>query len=238
MKKIFTLFSIFMFIGANAQDEAVESKLIKNGFYVETFVGTADTEFTDGLAGGGLKLGNVWYFGSSDFWRPGFKTVWFRGAGYLSDKDAIIQGSIMNVGFANIIEFTPNLGLEANINVGYNIVYTSNDRDYYYDNNYYYNNTYNNGYNNNVYNNRYDSDFTGGGVMINPEIKFRYHILSIGLDFVFSNVKEYSDQTEYNWNGHYTSDPTPLDNYYYNSRNRIKRETGLTAINLTIGAKF
>jgi len=214
MKKIITLLAICMFVGANAQVEEVESKLIKNGFYVETFVGTATTDFTDSSAGGGLKLGNVWYFGESDFWRPGFKTVWFRGAAYFNNDEVTVQASILNVGFANIIEFKPNIGLEANINIGYNIVIINSD-DYGY---------YNNGYNSN--NNYYD-DFTGGGVMINPEIKFRYNVLSIGLDFVFSNVTDYNDYNYYYNN----PDPIYLDGY-------IKRKTGLTAINFTIGAKF
>jgi len=220
MKKIFTLLAICMFVGANAQEDSVESKLIKNGFYVETFVGTATTDYTDGTTGGGLKLGNVWYFGESDFWRPGFKTVWFRGAAYFGDNDVIVQGSVMNVGFANIIEFKPNLGLEVNINVGYNVVYVDNERSYDY---------YNGSYNQTMYS---GDEFTGGGVMINPELKFRYDVLAIGLDFVFSKVNEYSDN--YYDGGYYnTNDP-----YYYNNLNNIERKTGLTAINLSIGAKF
>jgi len=208
MKKIFTLLTICLFIGANAQDEAVESKLIKNGMYVESFGGIVSTDFNDGDSGFGLKLGNVWYFGSSDLWRPGFKTVWFRGSAYFGDNGSTVQGSLLNVGFANIIEFKPNLGLEANINLGYNIVYSENRH-------------------------AGGSDFTGGGVMFNPEIKFRYNVLAIGLDFVFTKVTEYSDQTEYNWDGQFTSDPA-----FNNSNNNFKRKTGLTTINLTIGAKF
>lgn len=204
MKKIFTLFAICMFIGANAQED---SMLIKNGFYVETFAGIASTDFNDGDTGFGVKLGNVWYFGSSDFWRPGFKTVWFRGSAYFGDNGTTVQGSMLNVGFANIIEFKPNLGLEANINFGYNIVYSEN--------------RYTGG-----------SDFTGGGVMFNPEIKFRYNVLAIGLDFVFTKVTEYSDS--YDNSGYYN----PADPYFYSNTNDIKRKTGLTTINLTIGAKF
>ena len=201
MKKIFTLLAICLFVGANAQDEAVESKLIKNGMYIESFAGIASTDFSNGNTGFGVKLGNVWYFGSSDFWRPGFKTVWFRGSAYFGDNGSIVQGSILNVGFANIIELKSNLGLEANINVGYNIVYSEND--------------YIGG-----------NDFTGGGVMINPELKFRYNVLAIGLDFVFSKVIEY---------GNYDEDEGYVG---LGMHNLIKRETGLTAINLTIGAKF
>jgi len=220
MKKIITLLAICMFVGVNAQEDSVESNLIKNGFYVETFVGTATADFTDSLVGGGIKLGNVWYFGESDFWRPGFKTVWFRGATYFGDGDVIVQGSVLNVGFANIIEFKPNLGLEVNINVGYNVVYASDENSYDY-----YNGatTYS------------GDDFTGGGLMVNPEIKFRYNVLAIGLDFVFTNIKEYSDYNDGYYNSGYYN---PSDPVFYNNSNDFRRKTGLTAINLTIGAKF
>jgi len=208
MKKNLTLLAMCMLLGANAQEDSVESKLIKNGFYVETFAGIASTDFNDGDTGFGLKLGNIWYFGESDFWRPGFKTVWFRGAAYFGDNGSTVQGSILNVGFANIVEFKPNLGLEANINFGYNVLYAENN--------------YIGGH-----------DFTGGGVMINPEIKFRYNILAIGIDFVFSNVTDYRDENYYNHGNSNQTAPLP---YYYNDGNKPK--TGLTAINLTIGAKF
>jgi len=223
MKKIFTLIAICMFVGANAQEDLIESKLIKNGMFVESFAGIASTDYSDGTTGFGLKLGNVWYFGESDFWRPGFKTVWFRGAAYFGDNDVIVQGSVINVGFANIIEFKPNLGLEVNINVGYNIVYVDNESSYDY---------YNGSYTQTMYS---GDEFTGGGVMINPELKFRYNVLAIGLDFVFSKVTEYGEYNDYYYNSGYYN---PNDPYYYNNQNEIKRKTGLTAINLTIGAKF
>lgn len=209
MKKIFTLLAICMFIGANAQED---SMIIKNGFYVDTFAGIASTDFNDGDTGFGVKLGNVWYFGSSDLWRPGFKTVWFRGSAYFGDNGSTVQGSVLNVGFANIIEFKPNLGLEANINFGYNFVYSEN--------------RFTGG-----------SDFTGGGIMFNPEIKFRYNVLAIGLDFVFTKVTEYSDyyDNDYYYSNEFTNPGDPL---FYGNTNDIKRKIGLTTINLTIGAKF
>lgn len=219
MKKIFTLLAICMFIGANAQED---SMLIKNGFYVETFAGIASTDFNDGDTGFGVKLGNVWYFGSSNLWRPGFKTVWFRGSAYFGDNGPTIQGSILNVGFANIIEFKPNLGLEVNLNFGYNLVYVENDKSYDYYNGYYTETIYSN------------DEFTGGGIMFNPEIKFRYNVLAIGLDFVFTKVTEYSDT----YDNDYYYNNGPNDPIFYNNTNKIKRKTGLTTINLTIGAKF
>ena len=214
MKKIFTLLAICLFIGVNAQDEAIESKLIKDGFYVESLIGTVATDYTDGNTGLGLKLGSVWYFGEDNFWRPGFKTVWFRGATYFGEEEFILQASVANVGFANIFEFKHNLGLEANINFGYNLVYIDNDTRY--DN----------------YNSRnpYNEEFSGSGIFINPEIKFRYKVLSIGLDFVFSKVKEFNTDEEGYYD--YNSDTYISTNIF------LKRKTPFSAINLTIGAKF
>jgi hypothetical protein len=214
MKKIFTFLAICMFIGANAQEEAVASNQIKNGFYIESLVGTATADYTDGSTGLGLKLGSVWYFGEDDFWRPGLKTVWFRGATYFGEDEFILQASVANIGFANIFEFKHNIGLEANINFGYHLVYIDNDTRY--DN----------------YNSRnpYNEEFTGGGILINPEIKFRYNVLSIGLDFVFSKVKEYNSDND----GYYDYN---LDTYI-SSNNFLKRKTAFSAINLTFGAKF
>lgn len=209
MIKIFTLLAICMCIEANAQEDAVESKLIKNGMYVDSFVGIATTDYSDRNIGYGLKLEHMWYFGESNIWRPGLKTVWLRGAAYIGDNhERIIQGSILNIGFSNIIEFKQNLGLEANINLGYNIVYIENEFTHS------------------------DDYFTGGGMMINPEVKIRYKIFAVGLDFVFTNITEYGYTEDNNLYYNTTS------GHYYNVYNSPIKKTGLTAINFTIGVKF
>jgi len=208
MKKIFTLLAICLFIGTSAQDDEVDSKLIKNGMYVESLGGIVSTDFNKGDLGLGLKLGNVWYFGSSDLWRPGFKTVWFRGSTYFGDNGSTIQLSLLNVGFANIIEFKPNLGLEANINLGYNIVYSENRHTG-------------------------GSDFIGGGMMLNPELKFRFNVLAIGFDFVFTKAREYGNNDHNSSYYDYNS-----NTYIYTNNTTLRRKIGLTAINLSIGAKF
>ena len=59
-------------------------------------------------------------------------------------------------------------------------------------------------------------------MFFNPEIKFRYNILAVGLDFVFTNVTEYQNQEHYN-------------GIYYENQTR---DTAFNSINLTIGAKF
>lgn len=199
MKKLFLTLITLISISSSAQI----GKLDKNGFYVEGIFGTATTDIQDAAFGGGLKLGNIWYFGNSGIWHPGLKTVWFRGTTYFNDSDILIQGSVTNVGFANLFKFNESIGLETNINVGYNIVY--NKAEYYNNNKYYYD-----GYNFYNYDNYDYNEVVGGGVMINPEIKFRYKVLAVGLDMVFSNIKDYDDN--------------------YNMP--------MSTINLSVGAKF
>ena len=203
MKKLFLAIVLLALVTVNAQEKS-ESKLTKNGVYIESILGVASTDFNSTHAGLGLKLGNVWYFGNSDFWKPGFKTVWFRGTGYFGDS-VILQGSVLNVGFANVIQFKENLGIEANLNFGYNVIFQSEIFEE---------------------NNTLSEDFFGGGIMINPELKFRYNILSVGLDFVFSRVNDFDG---YN------------DDYIQSNNGIISLgdiDTNFTAINLSFGVKF
>lgn len=189
---------------AQEADSNLDSKILKNGFGVETFIGTATTDYSSGNFGGGVKLANYWYFGGSGAWKPGLKSTWFRGATYFGDDVLTLQGSVLNVGFANAFDFGNNIGLEVNLNVGYNVVigiFDAYDDDYI---------------------GGYDEDFAGGGILFNPEIKFRYHVLAIGLDFAFTNVTEFDDQEHYN-------------GFYYEY---YTRDTAFSSVNLTIGAKF
>ena len=111
------------------------------------------------------------------------------------------------MGFANVFEFTDNIGLEANINIGYNIVYVENDF------------SYTNTFGSTSY---YNDEFVGGGFVFNPELKFRYNVLAVGLDMIFTKARDYD--TEYD----YTT-----DTYLWNG-NKIN----FSSINFTIGAKF
>lgn len=184
-----------------------DSKILKNGFGIESFVGFATTDFSDDNFGLGLKVSNTWYFGNNDAWKPGLKANWFRFATYFGANELDLQIALPHVGFANAFEFTPNVGLELNLNVGYNIVGFFNDTGYY---------NYHAGY--------YDDfdDFVGGGIFLNPEIKFRYNILAVGLDVVLSKINEYSTQEYYN--GSYYE--------YY------RRDTPFSAVNISFGVKF
>ena len=169
-----------------------DSKILKNGFAVETFIGTATTDYSSGDFGVGIKLANYWYFGDNQVWKPGLKSTWFRGATYFGSDALTIQGSVLNVGFANAFEFKKNIGLEANFNIGYNVVYRTDITRY------------------DDYGYEYNEDFIGGGILFNPEIKFRYNVLAVGFDFVFTNVNDFD----------------------------ITRDTPFSSINFTIGAKF
>ena len=216
MKKVVLVSLAFCaFLFSNAQEKSGSSKLTKNGLFIDTFVGTATTDSsssttfssTSGI-GGGLKFGNIWYFGSNDMWKPGFKTTWLRAGAYFGDEKIKFQGTVLNVGFANIIKFTNEIGIEANVNAGYNVLLSLDNATYtdYYGNSYVDSN----------------NDFAGGGIMFNPEVKFRYNVLAVGLDFVFSNITSFeSEQFRSGTSSYYST---------------VK--TGFTAINLTIGAKF
>ena len=123
MKKVVLVSFVFCaFLFSNAQEKSGSSKLTKNGLFIDTFVGTATTDFSSAGIGGGLKFGNIWYFGSNDMWKPGFKTTWLRAGAYFGDEKIKFQGTVLNVGFANIIKFTNEIGIEANLNAGYNVL--------------------------------------------------------------------------------------------------------------------
>ena len=213
MKKVVLVSLAFCaFLFSNAQEKSGSSKLTKNGLFIDTFVGIAQTDSsssttfssTSGI-GGGLKFGNIWYFGSNDMWKPGFKTTWLRAGAYFGDEKIKFQGSVLNVGFANIIKFTKEIGIEANVNAGYNVYVSLDNTDY----------------NGSTYMDS-TNDFAGGGIMLNPEIKFRYNVLAVGLDFVFSKITSFESESF----------------GYAGSSNTSTIKTDFTAINLTIGAKF
>lgn len=200
MRKLFFIIALTLL---STTINAQVSKLNKNGFYVDALIGSATVNNFDATFGGGVKIGNIWYFTNVGLWNPGLKTTWFRGTTYFGSNEFLFQGSALNVGFANMFKFNEKIGLEANVNLGYNVVYANNDLDYSYD--YYYNDGY---YNGNSRNNSYD--YTSGGVMINPEVKFRYKVLAVGLDAVISPMKDF-------------------DSPY---------KSTFTSFNLSVGAKF
>lgn len=109
-----------------------------------------------------VRLGNKWYFNQNDKWRTGLQVNWFRFGIYIDGEnvgESLFLGPKMftplNIGWTNVLKFTDNIGLEANITGGGNL---NIDLDY-------------------------GEIFTG--YTINPEVKFRWNKLAIGLDYFF-----------------------------------------------------
>lgn len=122
-----------------------------------------------------LVIGNKWYFGSSEKWRPGLQVNWGR-IGINLDPDnpeSIIIGakniSPVNVGMCNIFKFSEKTGLELNFTTGFNLEVNP------------------------------DYGRTTPGLAISPEVKFRYNMLAIGIDY--SRIQTFGNDFELsNWN--------------------------------------
>ena len=123
-----------------------------------------------------LVIGNKWYFGNSEKWRPGFQLNWARigiNIDPINPFRVIIDPksiSPVNVGMCNIFKFSENMGLEFNFTTGLNLEL---DLDY---------------------------GRVAPGLAITPELKFRYNNLAVGLDYsriqtFYSNALRQS-----NWN--------------------------------------
>ena len=123
-----------------------------------------------------LVIGNKWYFGSSEKWRPGLQLNWAR-IGINIDPDdpiSIFIGpknlSPVNVGMCNIFKFSESMGLEVNFTAGLNVEIGLDDID----------------------------DFTPG-LAVSPELKFRYNKLAVGIDY--SRIQTFLSNTrQSNWN--------------------------------------
>lgn len=106
-----------------------------------------------------IRLGNRWYFGSLEKWRPGIQVTYFKLGLYLN-PNATNPGrnsiSLGNVGFANAFKFTEKIGMEANANVGFTAM--------------------------NVLPPWFNND-PAAGINYGLEVKFRYKALAVGLDY-------------------------------------------------------
>lgn len=97
-----------------------------NGQYIEEFKTSTINDIYINI---GLRLGNKWYFGSGEKWRPGIQVTYLKlglfvnpnaGFGYSSFLRS--AASIGNVGFANVFKFNEKIGMEANANVGLSLL--------------------------------------------------------------------------------------------------------------------
>lgn len=106
-----------------------------------------------------IRLGNKWYFGSNEKWRPGIQVTYLK-LGLYFNPNATNPGrnsvSLGNVGFANVFKFNEKIGMEANANVGFTAMNMLPP---------WFNNT------------------PAAGVNYGVEVKFRYKALAVGLDY-------------------------------------------------------
>lgn len=144
--------------------------ILQNGFFLDGLIQGVSIKILssspfvgDNLQGFGLgfRLGSKWYFGEGATYRPGIGATWGRMnlmLGRSSTSSRLIPYFAIapaNVGFINAFSFGGELGLEANLNFGFNAII---DVPY---------------------------DGFAIGYLINPTIKFRYRALSVGLDLTF-----------------------------------------------------
>jgi hypothetical protein len=181
----------------NSVKEEEEDPIFKNGFFLDAMVGygfydrTSYQYYYDPITGYGndilvkeqvdniaisLRIGNKWYFGSREKWRPGFQVKWIRLGIYIepNNPESIIIGtktfSIANVGMVNAFKLSEKSAVEANFTVGPNIEL---DLDY-------------------------GEIFMG--LAFNPEFKFRYNNLAVGLDYTFIYERFGANTDARNWN--------------------------------------
>ena len=113
----------------------------------------------DNYASISVRLGNKWYFGSNEKWKPGIQATYLKLGLYLN-PDANVPGrnsvSIGNIGFANVFKLKDNIGLEANANVGLTIMNALPPWSY---------------------------NDPALGINYGIEVKFRYKALAVGLDY-------------------------------------------------------
>lgn len=165
-----------------------DDQLMKNGFTIEGIFGAASTsrysqeqqligydEFGNAIyqyinsqspityVSLNLKLSNKWYFNQSNQWRSGLQVNWLR-LGINIDPDNIFESLFLgpkilaplNIGWTNVFRLNDNMGIEANITGGAAMVVDL-----------------------------YDGGEFAEGFTINPELKFRFNKLSVGLDYLF-----------------------------------------------------
>lgn len=108
-----------------------------------------------------IRLGNKWYFGSNEKWRPGIQLTYFKLGVYInpnaggSSEIGRNSMSLANVGFANIFKFNDKIGMEANANVGFSLINFLPPWNYE----------------------------PAPGINYGAEVKFRFKALAVGLDY-------------------------------------------------------
>lgn len=141
------------------------SLIMKHGFFIDGLIGgRIGNIYNPSIGTFGFKLGNKWYFGKNKIYRPGIQLTAIKAnlAYNINNEYLGVIISPANLGFANVFEFTENIGAEVNLNVGmtmmYDILYQGNSNiDAYF------------------------------GVSVTPEVKFRYKQFAVGFEANISN---------------------------------------------------
>lgn len=167
-----------------------------------------------GLASGGGEtgiglaygLGNKWYFGSSESHQMGFQARWIRVGIYVMGDEPLIHLAPVNVGFINLFKFSESSGMETNLNIGYSLFLNADD------------------------------EALGGGFTFNPEIKYRFKKLSIGMDYLLSS---YSYEEQIQTSTYIEYDPFFGTGGYYDYDYQYRTvSTSVGIFSLSLGLKF
>lgn len=117
--------------------------------------------------------------------------------------DIFLQIAPVNVGFINLFKFSESSGMEANFNLGYSLYVVGEDGD------------------------------LTGGMVFNPEVKYRYKKLSMGLDYLISG---------YSYEEQYTTETSYYDSWgylqYQTDYNYRTVSSSIGIFSVTLGLKF
>lgn len=106
-----------------------------------------------------FKIGYNWIFGNREKWRPGFQLT-FLNIGAITDFKQLFgmrtMGGIGHVGYSNIFKFNETSGLECNIKFGILVLDPAEFLSHY---------------------------SPTGAINYGFEVKYRYKVLSVGIDF-------------------------------------------------------
>lgn len=156
----------------NGKKTASDSEIAHSGFFLDGIFGGGPLSVPgysyvpEMLGSINFRLGTKWYFGNGYRYRPGLQMTWFRlGFSAANLLGTTYQQPIfmvdlypVNIGHASILSFNDVLGLEINVNTGLGMEFPIASTIY-----------------------------PMIGIHVNPELKFRYKALAVGLDISIFN---------------------------------------------------
>jgi hypothetical protein len=160
-----------------------EEYILENGFFLDGLIQYGSVNRYDANSsyparslqaiGIGFRIGNKWYFGNMNTYRPGIAAVWGRiniivGENQSGSIYPTVALAPANIGFINAFSFGGKIGLEINVNFGLNLIA------------------------------HVSGSSLLAGYLLNPNIKFRYKSFAVGLDLTImagNNISSNSEQT-------------------------------------------